>query len=91
MAGVSSMVASGSQPGVSYAAAASSITFPEVSHHSAVISHKSSSSWRPSSADDRSCNLILFGLLEGRSLVESKKVVDELFLVILSKSRICFI
>ena len=38
---------------------------------------KSSVSLIYSSADDRSWNVILFGLPEGRSLVESKKVVDE--------------
>ena len=71
-------LATGVQPGVSYAAAASSES-PEASHPPSVVSRKCYVSQRPSpSADDRSCNVILFGLPEGRSLVESKKVVDEI-------------
>ena len=35
-------------------------------------------SYSSSLANDRSCNIILFGLPEGSSLVESKKVVDEI-------------
>ena len=78
VSGVSSPVATGVQPGVSYAAAAFSGS-PEASHPPSVVSRKSYVSQRPSpSADDRSCNVILFGLPEGRSLVESKKVVDEI-------------
>ena len=78
VSGVSSPVATGVQPGVSYAAAASSES-PEASHPPSVVSRKCYVSQRPSpSADDRSCNVILFGLPEGRSLVESKKVVDEI-------------
>ena len=78
VSGVSSPVATGVQPGVSYAAAASSES-PEASHPPSVVSRKCYVSQRPSpSAGDRSCNVILFGLPEGRSLVESKKVVDEI-------------
>ena len=41
---------------------------------------------RPSSADERASNLILFGLLEGKSLVESKKVFDEILKFVSGKS-----
>ena len=62
VSGVSSPVATGVQPGVSYAAAASSES-PEASHPPSVVSRKCYVSQRPSpSADDRSCNVILFGL-----------------------------
>ena len=72
VSGVSSPVASGVQPGISYAAAASSDS-PGDSHHPPVTSRKVYVSQRSSpSTDDRSCNVILFGLPEGRSLVESK-------------------
>ena len=74
---MSSPVASGVPPGVSYAAAASS-DLPGDSHHPPVTSRKVYVSPRSSpSTDDRSCNVILFGLPEGRSLVESKLLVDE--------------
>ena len=85
VSGVSSPVATGVQPGVSYAAAASS-ECPEASHPPSVVSRKCYVSQRPSpSVDDRSCNVILFGLPEGRSLVESKKVVDEILELLSSK------
>ena len=74
---VSSLVTSGVPPGVSYAAAASSDSSGD-SHHPPVTSRKVCVSPRSSpSTDDRSCNVILFGLPEGRSLVESKMLVDE--------------
>ena len=47
-----------------------------MSHQPSVVSHRGHQ--RPSPADDRSCNVILFGLPENRSLSESKKVVDEM-------------
>ena len=75
VSGAHSPDATGSQQ-VSYARAASS-TPPEVQKSTFAAPRKSSVSLSPSSADDRSCNVILFGLPEGRSLVESKKVVDE--------------
>lgn len=58
------------QNGVSYANVASS-TLPPMVSKSSVAPHKGLV------ADDRSCNVILFGLPEGKSLVESKKLVDE--------------
>ena len=77
VSGVSSPVTSGAPPGVSYAAAASSDS-PGDSHHPPVTSRKVYVSPRSfPSTDDRSCNVILFGLPEGRSLVESKMLVDE--------------
>ena len=75
MSGTHSPDATGSQQ-VSYARAASS-TPPEVQKSTFAAPRKSSISPSPSSADDRSCNVILFGPPEGRSLFESKKVVDE--------------
>ena len=73
--GNSTPVATSAQPGLSYAAAASS-PLPPVSRQPSVVSHRHPQ--RPSPADDRSCNVILFGLPENRSLFESKKVVDEM-------------
>ena len=73
--GSSTPVATSAQPGLSYAAAASS-PLPPVSRQPSVVSHRHPQ--RPSPADDRSCNVILFGLPENRSLFESKKVVDEM-------------
>ena len=70
------LVAGSAQPGVSYAAAASSIPLSEVSHEPSVVPLMSSQ--RNASVDDCSCNVILFGLPGGKSLVESKKVVDEI-------------
>ena len=76
MSGSLSHIATGSQPGMSYAAAASSSPPPETSKSPPVIARKNSVS-HSSSANDRFCNVVLFGLSEGRSLVELKKVVDE--------------
>ena len=74
---MSSTVASGVPPGVSYAAATSSDS-PGDSHHPPVTSRKVYVSPRSfPSTDDRSCNVILFGLPKGRSLVESKMLADE--------------
>ena len=80
-----SHTATGSQPGMSYAAAASSSPPPETSKSPPVIARKNSVS-HSSSANDRSCNVVLFGLPEGRSLVESKKVVDEILEFLSGKS-----
>ena len=41
---------------------------------------------RSSSADERASNIVLFGLPEGKSLVESKKVVDEILEFVAGKS-----
>ena len=77
VSGVSSPVASGVPPGVSYAGAASSVS-PGDFHHPPVTSRKVYVSPRSSpSTDNRSCNVILFDLPEGRSLVKSKMLVDE--------------
>ena len=67
------------------AAAASSSPPPETSKSPPVIARKNSVS-HSSSANDRSCNVVLFGLPEGRSLVESKKVVDEILDFLSGKS-----
>ena len=47
-----------------------------MSHQPSVVSHGRHQ--RPSPADDRSCNVVVFGLPENRSLSESKKVFDEM-------------
>ena len=70
---------------MSYAAAVSYPPPPETSKSPPVISCKNSVS-HGSSADDCSCNVVLFGLPEGRSLVESKKVVDEILEFLSGKS-----
>ena len=70
---------------MSYAAAVSSSPPPETSKSPPVIPCKNSvshSSW----AGDCSCNVVLFGLPEGRSLVESKKVVDKILEFLSGKS-----
>ena len=85
LSGSPSHTATGSQPGMSYAAAASSSPPPETSKSPPVIARKNSVS-HCSSANDRSCNVVLFGLPEGRSLVESKKVVDEILEFLSGKS-----
>ena len=60
--------ACGARPAVSYATVASSAPTLVATHSSSVISRKSTLQ-RSSSADDGSSNIILFGLLEGKSLV----------------------
>ena len=72
------------QLGISNAAAVSSSPPPDTSK-SPVIPRKNSVS-HSSLADDCSCNVVLFGLPEGRSLVESKKVVDEILEFLSGKS-----
>ena len=85
LSGSPSHTATGSQPGMGYAAAASSSPPPETSKSPPVIARKNSVS-HSSSANDRSCNVVLFGLPEGRSFVESKKVVDEILEFLSGKS-----
>ena len=85
MSGSLSHTATGSQPGMSYVAAAYSSPPPETSKSPPVIVRKNSVS-HSSSANDHSCNVVLFDLPEGRSLVESKKVVDEILEFLSGKS-----
>ena len=85
LSGSPSHTATGSQPGMSCAAAAYSSPPPETSKSPPVIVRKNSVS-HSSSANDRSCNVVLFGLPERRSLVESKKVVDEILEFLSGKS-----
>ena len=83
----------GSQPGMSYAAAVSSSPPPETSKSPPVIPHKNSVS-HSSSANDHFCNIVLFGLPGGRSLVESKRLWMKFlnsFLVNPFKAKICFV
>ena len=86
MSGTPSHNATGPLQGMSYAAAASSSPPPETFKFPPVMPCKNSVSHSPS-AHDRSCNVVLFGLPEGRSLVDSKKIVE----VNPFKSRIYFV
>ena len=70
---------------MSYAAAVSSSRPSETSKSPLVMPRKKSVS-HSSSADDCSCNVVLFCLFEGRSLVELKMVVDEIFEFLSGKS-----
>ena len=51
-----------------------------------MVSRKSFTPQRSSSADEPASNIIFFGLPEGKSLVESKKVVDEILEFVSGKS-----
>ena len=52
------------------------------------MSHIKVISKLPSSSDIRDCNLILFGLPEGKSIVDTKESVDEMFEFLVGKSVI---
>ena len=66
----------------SYAAAASPTPFPTVPSGKTIkspMSHNMVTTTKPPfSSDPRDCNLVLFGLPESRSIVDTKESVDEM-------------
>ena len=74
-------LSSTSQNQCSYAAAASPTPFPTVSSGKTIkspMSHNMVTTKPPFSSDPRDCNLVLFGLPESRSIVDTKESVDEM-------------